>query len=111
MRKLLERFLLSVLIVLFMAVPAGAFDLRVGHLQFGPSPADMNSQPHRDDAAFGAMLTMPLNFSTVKPAKATLNGQDISYFTKQDAKDSAIVIMLFGVAIAAGALTVNAAAN
>jgi len=40
-----------------------------------------------------------------------LNGQNLSRFTEQDAKDSLVVIMLFGVAIAAGALTVSAASD
>ena len=111
MRNLFARLLICLLIVLFAASPAEAFDLQIGHLRFGPSPANTSGQPLRDAAGFGALLTVPLGFSRVKQSATTLNGQDISHFTKQDAKDSFIVIMMYSVAIGLGVLTVSAASQ
>jgi len=77
----------------------------------GPSPVDKAGHYTQHSTGFGAMLSVPLGFSDTKRPTATLNGQDISHFTQQDAKDSLIVIMIVGVAIAVGALTVSAATN
>jgi len=111
MSRLLKRVFICTLILILGAGQAAAFDLQIGHLNFNP-PANTMAGPHqlRNDAV-GAMVTIPLGFTKTKKPNDTLNGQDLSRFTEQDAKDSLIVIMLFGVAIAAGALTVSAASN
>jgi len=112
MRNLFTRIFICTLILFLAAGQAAAFDLQIGHLNFGPPPTDTASHFHSDNNGFGAMITMPLDFSgSNKPTTGTLNGQDLSRFTQQDAKDSLIVIMLFGVAIAAGALSFSAASN
>ena len=100
------------MLILFLgAGQAAAFDLQIGHLRFNPAPDDLTGQYHKNDASFGALLTIPLGFSETGRPRDTLNGQNLSNFTQEDAKDSLIVIMLFGVAIAAGALTVSATSN
>ena len=80
-------------------------------MNIGPSPDDTPGRFAQSGTGIGAMLSVPLRFSDSNSPSATLNGQDMSHFTQQDAKDSLIVIMLFGVAIAAGVLTVGAASN
>ncbi len=111
MRNLLRRILICTLIFFMAAGQAAAFDLQIGHLNFNP-PANATAGPHQlENNAMGAMVTIPLGFTKTEKPKDTLNGQDLSSFTEQDAKDSLIVIMLFGVAIAAGALTVSAASE
>jgi len=111
MRHLCLRILTCTLIVLLTAGQATAFDLKIGAMNIGASPHDTSGHYAQSRSGFGAMLSVPLGFADTKSTSATLNGQDISHFTQQDAKDSLIVIMLFGVAIAAGALTVSAASN
>ena len=111
MPRRLKRTCTWTLILILCAGQAAAFDLQLGHLNFGPS-ANTTAGPHQlENDAVGAMVTIPLGFSKTEKPGDTLNGQDLSRFTEQDAKDSLIVIMLFGVAIAAGALTVSAASN
>ncbi len=111
MLRLFKRTCLCTLILIFGAGQAIAFDLQIGHLNFNPS-ANATAGPHQlDHDAVGAMITIPLGFSKTGKVDDTLNGQDLSRFTEQDAKDSLIVIMLFGAAIAVGALTVSAASN
>lgn len=111
MQLLLKRFLTIALILILTAGQAAAFDLKIGAMNIGTSPVGSAERDTQNRTGFGAILSVPLGFSDTKTSSATLNGQDISQFTQQDAKDSLIVIMLFGVAIAAGALTASAAAN
>ena len=99
------------LIFCFTAGQAAAFDLRIGPSHVGPPPGGTDGHRQIADSGFGAQLTIPIGFAQSKTTADTLNGQNLSHFTKQDAKDSAIVIMLFSVAIAAGALTVSASAD
>ena len=111
MSRRLRRICTWTLMLMLCAGQAAAFDLQIGHLNFNP-PASATGGPQqlgRDGV--GAMITIPLGFTRTKKLNSTLNGQDLSRFTEQDAKDSLIVIMLFGVAIAVGALTVSAASN
>lgn len=106
-----KRACVCTLILILCASQAVAFDLQIGHLNFN-QPANATAGPHQlENDAVGAMVTVPLGFSRTVKSGNTLNSQDLSQFTEQDAKDSLIVIMLFGVAIAAGALTVSAASN
>lgn len=109
MRNLLRRIFICTLIVFTSAGQAAAFDIQIGHLNFNTT-VNETAEPHQlGTDAVGAMVTIPLGFSRIaKPGGDTLNGQDLSRFTEQDAKDSLIVIMLFGVAIAAGVLTASA---
>jgi len=111
MRHLCLRILTCALILFLATGQAAAFDLKIGTLNIGPSPVDRSGRYLQDSSGFGVMLSLPLGFSDTKSTSSTLNGQDITHFTQQDAKDSLIVIMLFGVAIAAGVLTVSAASN
>jgi hypothetical protein len=111
MPRRLKRICIWTLILTLCAGQAVAFDLQIGHLNFNP-PANPTAGPYQlGNDTVGAMVTIPLGFSKAEKPGDTLNGQDLSRFTEQDAKDSLIVIMLFGVAIAAGALTVSAASN
>jgi hypothetical protein len=111
MPRRLKRICIWILILILCAGQAAAFDLQIGQLNFN-SPANTMTGPHQPgNDAVGAMVTIPLGFSKAEKPGDTLNGQDLSLFTEQDAKDSLIVIMLFGVAIAAGALTASAASN
>ena len=112
MPQRLRRTCLCMLIIILCTSQAAAFDIQIGHLNFNPT-ANETAGPHQlGNDTVGAMVTIPLGFSNSnKPTTSTLNGQDLAQFTEQDAKDSLIVIMLFGVAIAAGALTVSAASN
>ena len=111
MQQQFKRFFVCTLLLFFAAGQAAAFDLKIGHMNVGAPPVIHAGRYAPANNGFGAMLTMPLGFSSANKTTATLNGQDISHFTQQDAKDSLIVIMLFGVAIAAGVLTVSAASN
>ena len=111
MRKLLLRVMIATLILFLAIGHAAAFDFQIGHLNFGPPPADTAGYYQSDNSGFGASITIPLGFSASEQPSATLNGQDISRFTQQDAKDSLIVIMLFSVAIAAGVLSASAVAQ
>ncbi len=111
MRKLFPRIFIFTLIVCMAAGQATAFDLQIGHLNFDPPSADATGHGHFGDNGFGAMLTIPFDASGSGISTATLNGQDISQFTQQDAKDSLIVIMLFSVAIAAAILSASAVAK
>jgi hypothetical protein len=112
MQNLFGRILICTLVFFMAAGQAAAFDLQIGHLDFGPPAAEVTGRNHSDNSGLGAMISIPLGFSASgKPAASTLNGQNLAKFTEQDAKDSLIVIMLFGVAIAAGALSVSAASN
>jgi hypothetical protein len=108
----LKRICLGTLILFLCTGQAAAFDLQIGHLNFGPAPAETTGHHPSANNGFGATLTVPLGFSgSNRPTSGTLNGQALSSFTEQDAKDSLIVIMLFGVAIAAGVLTASAASE
>jgi hypothetical protein len=109
--QLLKQICICTLILILCAGQAAAFDLQIGHLNFGPPPTDTAGHYQADNNSFGAMISIPLGFS--KPGKTadTLNGQDLSQFTEQDAKDSAVVIMLVGVAIAVGAIAVAGTAD
>ncbi len=111
MRKLFTRIFIFTLIFCMAAGQATAFDLQIGHLNFGPPSADAAGPGHFDNNGFGARLTIPFGASGSGESTATLNGQDISQFTQQDAKDSLIVIMLFSVAIAAAVLSASAVAR
>ncbi|CAD7845025.1 MAG: hypothetical protein [Olavius algarvensis Delta 4 endosymbiont] len=111
MQILLKRSFTIALILLLASGQAAAFDLKIGQMNIGASPFGNAERYAQDSTGFGAMLSVPLGFSDTKTPSTTLNGQDISHFTQQDAKDSLIVIMIVGVAIAAGALTVSAASN
>ena len=112
MPQLLKRISICALILFFWASQAAAFDLQVGHLNFNPASNDRTGRYQSGNDAFGAMITIPFGSSQAgEPGGDTLNGQNLSRFTQEDAKDSLIVIMLFGVAIAVGALTVSAASN
>lgn len=111
MQPLFKRILVGTLIFLFFTVQAAAFDLQIGQMNFGPPPAHTAGHYPSENSGLGARITIPLGFSKSEQPTATLNGQDISQFTQEDAKDSLIVLMLFGVAIAVGALTVSAASN
>jgi hypothetical protein len=112
MRNLFRRISLCAIVFFLAAGQAAAFDLQIGHLNFGPAAAETTGRYDSDNSGLGAMLSIPLGFSNSgKPTTSILNGQDLAQFTEQDAKDSLIVIMLFGVAIAAGALSVSAASN
>jgi len=107
MLQLLKQVCICTLILVLNASQIAAFDLQVGGMNFTPSAAS-HSEPYPDRGnAFGATLTIPLGPAAPGHRADTLNGQALSNFTTQDAKDSLIVIMLFGVAIAAGALTVS----
>jgi len=106
-----KRTCVCTLILILCTSQAAAFDLQIGHLNFN-QPANATAGPHQlENDAVGAMVTIPLGFTKTEKPGDTLNGQDLSRFTEQDAKDSLVVIMLFGVAIAAGALTVSAASD
>ena len=106
-----KRTCVCTLILILCTSQAAAFDLQIGHLNFNP-PANTMAGPHQlGNDTVGAMVTIPLGFTKTEKPGDTLNGQDLSRFTEQDAKDSLVVIMLFGVAIAAGALTVSAASD
>jgi len=111
MRHLCLRILTCALILFLATGQAAAFDLKIGTMNIGPPAVETSGRYLQDSPGFGVMLSVPLGFFETKTPSVSLNGQDISHFTQQDAKDSLIVIMLFGVAIAAGALTVSAATN
>jgi hypothetical protein len=111
MPRLLKRICLCTLILILGAGQAAAFDIQIGHLNFNPT-VNETAGPHQlGNDTVGARITIPLGFSKAGSSVDTLNGQNLSRFTQEDAKDSLIVIMLFGVAIAAGVLTVSAASN
>jgi len=111
MRPLYLRVLTCTLILILTASQVAAIDLKIGAMNMGALPVDTTARYAHDSTGFGATLSFPLGFSDAIKPSATLNGQDISHFTQQDAKDSLIVIMLVGVTIAAGALSVGAASN
>ncbi len=111
MRKLYPRIFIFTLIFCMAAGQTVAFDLQVGHMNFGSPSVAVAGPGYLDNNGFGALLTIPFGASGPDTPTATLNGQDISQFTQQDAKDSLIVIMLFGVFIAAGVLSASAVAN
>jgi hypothetical protein len=111
MPRLLKRICICTLILILCAGQAVAFDIQIGHLNFNPTSNDRAGQYQKDNDAFGARIMIPLGFSKTGSSVDTLNGQNLSRFTQEDAKDSLIVIMLFGVAIAVGVLTVSAASN
>jgi hypothetical protein len=111
MRKPFARILIFTFIFCLAAGQAAAFDLQIGHLDFGSPSADSMGPSAFDNSGFGAMVTIPFDASGSGAATTTLNGRDISQFTQQDAKDSLIVIMLFSVAIALGVLSANAVAE
>ena len=111
LRVICRQCFICLLLFFLTTGQAAAFDLQVGHLNFGPAPAGSAGDCQANRSGFGAMVTLPLGFSESKPPNATLNGQDLSHFTRQNAQDSLIVIMLVGVAIAAGTLTVSIASD
>ena len=108
---LFKRISICSLILFLGAGQAAAFDIQIGHLNFNPISNDSPGRYLNNNDAFGAMITIPLGHSGTGKPDGTLNGQSLSNFTQENAKDSLIVIMLFGVAIAAGALTVSAASK
>ena len=111
MQPLTKRALICTLIFLFWASQAAAFDIRIGPTNFNPAAGEQTGRHQDPGSSFGAMVSIPLGSQATGRQSGTLNGQDLANFTKQDAKDSAIVIMLFGVAIAAGALSISVSAN
>jgi hypothetical protein len=97
--------------LILCAGQAAAFDIQIGLLDVGP-PANTTAGPHQiANDTVGARVTIPLSFSKTQKPGHTLNGQRMAPFTEQDAEDSLIVIMLFGVALAAGYYTVDAASD
>ena len=111
MKFLFKRISICMLILFLGAGQAAAFDIQIGHLNFNPISNDSPGRYLNNNDAFGARITIPIGFAKSGKPVDTLNGQSLSRFTQENAKDSLIVIMLFGVAIAAGALTVSAASN
>jgi hypothetical protein len=111
MMQLLKQICICTLILILCAGQAAAFDLQIGHLNFGPPPVDTTGRYQADNNGFGAMISVPLGFSESGIPADTLNGQDLSQFTEQDAKDSAVVIMLVVVGIAVGAIAVAGTAD
>jgi len=108
MPKQLKRTCICTLIVILCASQAAAFDLQIGHLNFNPAANQPAGHYQSDNSGLGASITIPLGFSnSSKQTTSTLNGQDLAQFTEQDAKDSAIVIMLVVVGIAVTAFVAS----
>ena len=106
-----KRTCVCTLILILCTSQAAAFDLQIGHLNFNPTTNETAGPHQLGNNAVGAMVTIPLGFSKTEKPGDTLNGQTLSKFTQEDAKDSLIVIMLFGVAVGAGVLAASAASN
>ena len=112
MRKRLTRLFVLTLVMCLAAGQSAAFDLQIGRLDFGTSPADTFGPRRVSDAAVGAMFTIPFGDSdSRKSPPATVNGMTMNRFTQQNAKDSFIVIFLVGTLVAVGAITASATAN
>lgn len=111
MRKWFTRLFVLTLVLFMAAGQSAAFDLKIGYLDFGPSPTDTPGPRPISDATVGAMITIPFGAKSSGHSTASLNGQDISRFTQQNAKDTFIVIFLVGTLVAVGMLTAGATAN
>ena len=107
MRKIFLRALICTLILFLGAVQATALDLQVGPMNFSPAPYDHPVAYPADVDAFGATLTIPFGSRDKACRNVTLNGRNLSHFTRQDAKDTAIVLMLISVSIGLYLLTAS----
>jgi hypothetical protein len=60
---LLKQICICTLILILCAGQAAAFDIQIGHLDFGPPIADTAGRYQADNKNFGAMISIPLGFS------------------------------------------------
>jgi hypothetical protein len=111
MAKRFIRCLVLPLVLCLTAANAAALDVQIGRIDAAYSAFDASDPRHGAGVAVGAMLTIPFGAAGPGPASATVNGRDIAGFTRQNAKDATISLMLIGTAIALGVLSVTALAG
>ena len=110
MRKLFTLVFIFALIFVLTAGQAAAIDLQIGTMYVSPAQNPHGFRPANSDA-FGVKLVIPFGASQKERLDVTLNGGDVSLFSEQDAKDSAIVIMLYGVYIGLAVLAASSTSN
>ena len=110
MRKLFTLVLIFTLIFVLAAGQAAAIDLQIGTMNVSPAQNSHNFRPANSNA-FGAKLVIPFGARQKTRPGVTLNGRNVPNFSEQDAKDSAIVIMLYGVYIGLAVLAASSSSN
>lgn len=108
MNDRLRPLFVAVLILCLSAGPCAAFDLQLGRMHAAPPPAGAFVPDRFDCTAVGVRISIPFGGAGADRSAATLNGRNVTAFTRQNAKDAAISIMLIGTAVALGVVSVMA---